>query len=387
VCEVTEWRYPQGFSLSRRCAIPRRTATEVLGVCLVAAVLTLPAAFCQERTKAKPTPSDAKKQVAPDPEPSATDEQSQVTAKITRWFDGKAAAVSLRFDDSNPTHILIAVPLLTQHQMVGTFLINPGRDGYKRHKDKWETEAIRGGHEFGNHTMHHRGAKDDEEADYEIGECSKFIWNLFPGKSKLLAFRSGGGTTWNIQKPWSHYNKKWHLVYDEHSLGVGTEGEGYVRSMPQFKERLDQALKSGLWVTFYYHQIGLEKGLGISEAFFREQVEHLRSRRDDLWFAGIAQAHKYQAERRAAKVSIRRLAERRLEIALAAGTDVALYDQALTMELAMTGTWRADRVKVADAQGRVLKTRTAQSEGRQVVRFEVPPVNGTMTVSGSESRR
>jgi len=52
----------------------------------------------------------------------------------------------------------------------------------------------------------------------------------------------------------------------------------------------------------------------------------------------------------------------------------------------MPGTWRADWVKAADAQGRVLKTRTAQSEGRQVVRFEVPPVNGTMTVSGSESR-
>jgi hypothetical protein len=318
----------------------------------------------------------------PEPEPSARDEKTGVAARITRWFGDKAAAVGLRFDDSSPTHILIAVPLLTQYKMVGTFLINPGNDGYKKYKEKWETEAIQGGHEFGNHTFHHRSAKDDDEADYEIGECSRYIWALFPNKSKLLAFRSGGGTTWNIKKTWGYYMEKWHLVFDENSAGVATSGgKNYVTSMALFQERLDRAVQGDQWVTFYYHQIGLEKGLNITEAFFREQMEYLHSRQAELWFGGVAQIHKYQAERRSAKLSVGSLGERKVEIQIACGTSPELYDQPLTVEVSLPNGWKARATKVADAKGNAIPMRIIPAGDEERLRFEIQPIDTRLTVS------
>jgi len=140
----------------------------VLGCCLMG----LAAPSAAQRGRGEPAQAE--------PEPTAVDEEAGVTAKICRWRNNKTAAVSLRFDDSHPSHIEIAVPALNKYGMVGTFLINPGKDIYKKYKDTWETEVIQSGHELGNHTLHHHGAKNDQEAEYEIGECSKYIWSLFP---------------------------------------------------------------------------------------------------------------------------------------------------------------------------------------------------------------
>ena len=49
-------------------------------------------------------------------------------ARVCRWFGGKQAALSLRFDDSHPTHIEVGVPILDELGLIGTFLVNPGND-------------------------------------------------------------------------------------------------------------------------------------------------------------------------------------------------------------------------------------------------------------------
>ncbi len=317
----------------------------------------------------------------PEPEPSATDPASGFAARVCRWADDKAAAVALRFDDSSPSHILIAVPLLTRYGMVGTFLINPGKDAYKKYKDRWETEAIQAGHEFGNHTLHHRGAKDDDDADYEIGECSKYIWGLFPGKSKLLAFRSGGGTTWNTTKPWRYYEQKWQLIYDENSAGVATSGgKNYVTDMDLFRQRLAHAIQNRKWITFYYHQIGPAQGLNITEDFLRQQVECLRLERDQLWFGGIAQIHKYQAERRASELRCVPRDHRTMDVHLACTADPKLYDQPLTMQVVPPHEWTVSDVKVYDAEGNRIAARLVSAGGRQSLRFEIKPTNTKLTV-------
>ena len=42
----------------------------------------------------------------PEKERHATDSKSGVTATICRWYDGRRAALSIRFDDSHPTHLI-----------------------------------------------------------------------------------------------------------------------------------------------------------------------------------------------------------------------------------------------------------------------------------------
>lgn len=112
---------------------------------------------------------------------------------IAKWFKNQKGAISLRFDDGLDSHINIAIPILNKYGLKGTFMTNPGKDRYKSNKTFWETEIPRMGHRLGNHTMHHRGAKNLEEAEYEVGEPSKLIWKLYPNESKLLVFASGGG--------------------------------------------------------------------------------------------------------------------------------------------------------------------------------------------------
>src|ERR1700674_1625644 len=115
------------------------------------------------------------------------------TASIARWYNNRAAAISLRFDDSLESHVKIVIPTLNTYGIKATFMVNPGMDRYLKYKDFWENTVPRMGHEFGNHTMNHRGAKTLQEAKYEIGEPARLIRRLYPEQSRLMVFASGGG--------------------------------------------------------------------------------------------------------------------------------------------------------------------------------------------------
>ena len=132
----------------------------------------------------------------------AAEAPSRIRAGICRWLDGKKAAVSLRFDDSHPTHVTICVPLLNAHGLVGTFLVCPGNDGYRRHAAAWEKDIPAAGHELADHTLHHRGARTDAEAETEIGQCAEQIRKIAPEQGRLVQFLGGGATHWMMRKPY-----------------------------------------------------------------------------------------------------------------------------------------------------------------------------------------
>ena len=85
---------------------------------------------------------------------------------IAKWHDGRTAALSIRFDDSHPTHLTKAVPILREYGFRGTFMVNPGAaepgsrrrsaflSSIRRNGRPWRDK---GDHEFANHSAHHRG--------------------------------------------------------------------------------------------------------------------------------------------------------------------------------------------------------------------------------------
>ncbi len=309
-----------------------------------------------------------------------------VTVQIARWFDDKAAAVSLRFDDSHSSHVETAIPLLNEYDMVGTFLINPGRESYQERRQEWEAAVLEGGHELGNHTMHHRGAQSDEEAEREIGECSRYIWSLFPGKSKLLAFRSGGGTTWNIRRPWSYYHDKWHLIQARNSASIGSVPEKVALSdIEAFKQRAEQTIGDGDWISFYFHGIGVESGMGIGHQLFRDVIRHLYRQRREIWFGGIAQVYKYEAEWRTAKVAAEMVGPHKLKVDVDCGTDPELYDQPLTLRIDLTREWPAEDVQALNAQRDPIPMRRRTENWHRLL-IPVPPVRGTYYVDVVDPR-
>jgi hypothetical protein len=63
------------------------------------------------------------------------------------------------------------------------------------------------------------------------------------------------------------------------------------------------------------------------------------------------------------------------------GTDPELYDQPLTIEVALPGSWPPEEVMVTepDRLG-VVALRTTQAPGRRLIRFDIAPVNGVYIV-------
>jgi hypothetical protein len=326
------------------------------------------------------------------------DPASGLTAALCKWYDGRRAAVSFRFDDSYPSNINKAVPWLREYGLKGTFMINPGNSDYQNHRAAWEACAAQGDQEFGNHSMHHHGALDDAEVEREVGEACEVIWNLFPRKSKLMAFIAGGGTVWSYSRPFRYYVDKYHLFapHPEASMGVtNSDADNY-------RGRLAQAIERGAWFASSYHAISLP---WMSDETFRAVLESTRERQADIWPAGLAEAHKYREERNSSALTMRSGPEGALTLAVTCGTNRELFDQPLTIELALPDGWSAQTLRVRDAAGAEIATRTGTGAPRSVtvftsgggggtigtrreteagppvVRFDVPPANAEYTIS------
>lgn len=68
------------------------------------------------------------------------------------WPEGKRAAISLTFDDARLSQVDVGLPLLDKLGVKATFYVNP--DGVKDRIDGWR-QAVKNGHEIGNHTVNH----------------------------------------------------------------------------------------------------------------------------------------------------------------------------------------------------------------------------------------
>jgi len=316
-----------------------------------------------------------------------TDPATGLTASISPWYDGRRAALSIRFDDSHATHLSKAIPILREYGFRGTFMVNPGghppnsrrRSAFENHRDEWEACARRGDQEFANHTLNHHGATDDESMEREIGDASKAIWALFPGKSKLLALNLGGGTEWETTRTLRYYLDKHHL-FDASTNSTGMD-DAYGDRVAAFRRFLQRHIERSLWYKVHYHYIG--EGLSTSEANFRAALDVAKEHEADLWIAGMADIHKYQTERRGAKLQIESGGQRRARVRLTCSTAPELYDQPLTVELTLPPSWSPQRVVVRDHEADEIDTRKATTAEGVVLRFDVPPTDSRYTIEES----
>ncbi|MBD3183015.1 polysaccharide deacetylase family protein [Candidatus Poribacteria bacterium] len=70
------------------------------------------------------------------------------------WPDNIKAAISLSFDDGRPSQLNVAIPILDEYGLKGTFYIKPGGDDWKTVYTPWR-EVAQNQHEIGNHTLSH----------------------------------------------------------------------------------------------------------------------------------------------------------------------------------------------------------------------------------------
>jgi len=123
------------------------------------------------------------------------------TTRIAKWQDDKKAAFLLMFDDGWPSHWQVAVPELAKRHLTATFYIVPGKGEFKAFEKKWLTDVPEAGMVVGDHTFTHTGIKTPDKADFEIGDCQRYILKNYPGKTpRLISFAQPGGVPWAISR-------------------------------------------------------------------------------------------------------------------------------------------------------------------------------------------
>jgi hypothetical protein len=313
------------------------------------------------------------------------DAASGVQMRIANWPQGRLAALSIRFDDSHPTHLSKAIPILREYGFKGTFMVNPGpkepgsRQNYafEAQHAEWEAVMKQGDMELANHSAHHRGAKDDEDMEREIGGAAEAIWKLTPGKSKFTALNLGGGTMWETTRTLRYYLDKYHQ-FDASSGSLGMD-DSYGGRVEAFRKALQTHLDRGLWCRVHYHYIG--ERLSSSEANFRAALDIAKEHQDKLWIAGMADIHKYQTERNSAKLTLVKSGAKSLTLQLDCATDATLYDQPLTIEITLPAAWDAAKVAIKDEAGVAMSVQRVEASGRSLLRMEVPPRKAVYSIT------
>ena len=100
------------------------------------------------------------------------------TVRIAKWQGNKKSALNLLFDDSTVGQATMGIPALNERNIVASWFVNPNGEYYLQNKSVWENDAHQNGQELANHTMNHIGAGDQAQAEYEIGEAAKIIWQI-----------------------------------------------------------------------------------------------------------------------------------------------------------------------------------------------------------------
>jgi len=304
--------------------------------------------------------------------------------EVMPFRGGKAGAFSMIFDDSMLSQADNAIPLLNARGLLGTFYLNPGLERYQQRRETWEVLCPKTGHEFGNHTWHHQGAKDLAEADYEIGEASRHIWKPHPRKSKLLLFARGGGTTWGVSDDEIKGLMEKHLTVRRPRSSSITDESGTAATITSFPQR---AIDQHTWEVVLFHGVGGE-WLSTNLQAFVNLLDFLVAHRDQLWLCTEGAGYRYQQEYQAiSRVAFDSPTEAGFSVVIECDpgkvttyghrfTD--LYDEPLTVRVAVPAAWSRIEVK----QGRrALPGGIVTVGGTRYAQFDVRPNRGPAAVT------
>ena len=310
---------------------------------------------------------------------------------ICKWKDNKTAAYSIGGDDSLRSQLFFAIPEMDRRGLRGTWWVNPGRGGpenFKDRDDEWAEcwiacydlwrAAARRGHDFGNHTLHHLGAATTEEAENEIGQTARIIWETNPGQH-LQLFLRGGGTRWDISdEALAKILAKYDCVQGR---GGGIEDPTWEvdPSADTLRGYVDTAIREGSWHLVGFHGIGpdCEWGGPVNGDAFIAMLDYIVEKQETIWCGTHTEVHKYVQERDSATVKILGETGDQIHLELTSTLDSRLYDFPLTLRT---------RIQTAPVQVNVTQKgsvySTTISDG--IVQYEAVPGRGEITITTSK---
>ncbi len=231
---------------------------------------------------------------------------------LSPWPDDCLGAVSLTFDDGMTSQLQVAIPMLDEHALTGTFYLNPRGDNWQERLSPWRA-AARLGHEIGNHTLGHPCSRAFRENDampsLETMTLADLEADVVEAERRLRE-----------AIPEQPERSFCYPCYQDH-VGEGTERQSYVPMIARHfvaarakgevanhpatctlhhlasfpVERAwgatlvglaERAATQGRWTIFTFH--GVNQGhLTVADVDLRELCEHLRRHRERIWTAPV----------------------------------------------------------------------------------------------------
>lgn len=294
--------------------------------------------------------------------------------RVLKWKDGKRAAFMVEFDDGAPTHLDLAIPELKKRGIPGTFYINPGNDTYLSRQADWDREASSPGIELANHTFRHLGAPSVEGFDREIADANAVIDRLYPDRpaDRLRDWARPGVP----REQWKISEAEIQAVLAKYRMIERPRFYGPPFSIKTTEEMfawVDGALAAGEMRHLAFHGVGGDWHSAPLD-YFLALLDKLDAHRDELWLADPLSFHKYDTERRTARVDVLAVTDASIRLSLRTESDPRYYDQPLTLAAVVSPAWT--RVTVTQAGA----SRTHAVKNGEV-QFEALPDCGEITLT------
>ena len=255
--------------------------------------------------------------------------------KVADYKDGKECAVSLTFDDSMKEHYTIVAPELEKRGFRGTFWMVGAWMPEVAEADTthftWAEakEMSDNGHEMSNHTWSHpyMTMLSDEDLYNEIKKNDDAILANIGKPSTTFCF------------PYNAFNEKVIAAAMEGRVGARLK-EFWLGGQNSPKEYLtktvEDALASGSWIAGMTHGINYGYDCYSDPTEFTDFLDYVKSLENRIWVGTFRDVAAYTSVAKDVTLSVTP-ADKGITVVPQTGLDKALYETALTMEVAAGG--------------------------------------------------
>jgi peptidoglycan/xylan/chitin deacetylase (PgdA/CDA1 family) len=257
------------------------------------------------------------------------------TESLATWPAGCRAAVSLSFDDAEPSQLEHAIPLLNRQSLRATFYLDTNKleslPSHIRPQFLRQWAATRAnGHELGNHTRTHpcsgnftwtrqppyRTLESLTLADIaeEIAQSQDFFGRELDCRPATFAYPCGMAFVGRGKERQSYVP----LVAQTFVVGRGFNGESaaspaycdlaYVpaismdsKDLHEIVALIDAAVAEGDWLILVGHRVGSVRAPLTTDVSTLEELLSLLGTRKEVWVDTVAAVGGHLAERRSAK--------------------------------------------------------------------------------------
>jgi len=236
------------------------------------------------------------------------------------WPEGKEMGLSLTFDDARLSQVEKGIPLLDRYGVKGTFYVLPN---FAEYVDKWR-EAIKSGHEIGNHTIFHpcmgvyewtRGHELEnyslEKMEEELKAANKLIKDSLGIDAVSFAYPCGHTYVGEGLNTKSYVPIVAWLFETGRRASPGEANTPAVCNMSQLaamqldgksfeeiKKKIEVAKSKGQWLILFGHEMNEEEGRLISKLSVIEAIcQYATVPENGIWIDNVHNIVSYIKEK------------------------------------------------------------------------------------------